>query len=203
VATGGQARGVSWIVTLALLVALAEMACDVPSPTPSPTPALSPAARPSPPVSPSGLPTPTPAPPPGPVASPVPTPVCPPCGRLQVEVRELVLPGTLPATPELTPAPTSTPHPFTQVPVVVRVTPAWDRARVVAEGMTDARGMAQFDLPPADYWAFVPLDTSPRLMDDEPAGRLPDGTTVYGWREVIVRARDSLDLTLTLVYPAP
>jgi hypothetical protein len=84
--------------------------------------------------------------------------------------------------------------------VLVRVTVAGDRAQVVAEAMTDARGMVRFDVPPGDYWVYAPLEAPQALMDQEPAGNLPDGTTVYAWTQVVVRAKNSIDATLTLLY---
>jgi hypothetical protein len=137
-----------------------------------------------------------------PAASPVPTPVCPPCGTLRVSVRELDLPGTIPGTPALTPVPTDTPHPFTQAPVFVRATAAWDRSRVVAEELIDARGTIQFALPPGDYWVFLPLDGPQPLRGFvSPAESMPDIGTVYAWQEVAVRANDSIDVKLTFEYP--
>ena len=87
----------------------------------------------------------------------------------------------------LTPPPTPSPHPFTQFPVLVRITRAGDSTRIVDQSLTDARGVAQFVVPPSSYWVFLPNeDSQPLRHYIGPGVNLPDGTTVFGWAPVAV-----------------
>lgn len=89
--------------------------------------------------------------------------------------------------------------------VSVLVVPAGDASvSPVAAGVTNDNGCVELQLPPGQYWVYIPYDPAAQgIISAAMLSRLPDDTVVLAWGSVDLPDDGPIALTLTITIAAP